>query len=670
LDQKLLAWAEHYIRHGFSLIPLPPGEKAPRMKQWPERASNDIHKVTEWIAKGYRVDPEKPQTFSTGGLGIVCGRKSGVIVLDVDGEEGKRTLHVLMGKYGILPKTPTQKTPGGGYHLFFRYWGPCGNRAGMLDKAGYKGLDVRGDGGQVVAAPSLHPNGKPYEWAPKRDLEDLEIAECPEWLRSLIEGKGLQGKGFENKEFENKGFENKGIEGKNIEGNRIEDRIEDRIEEKEEKRIPVPEPVAPTSPQGGTPQGGIPREGIIPEGQRDDTLTRLAGSMRRWGMPAAAIEAALLETNKSLCRPPLDDGQVRKIAWSIGRKAPGYLPGLKNDSDIDISKIFTNLEADTTPIEYIGGIFPRGDISLFFGKEGHGKTIWLDAFTRDLSMGGTIMGGVLGKDEPARKVIFFEGDTDVKLFEKRMHEYRFGGDKSRLKYVFSRKLQKDEETKDLVIDIGTDRGFEIIQKVMAQEAPDMVIFDTLQSFHFLDEGKMDQMQMLFSRLLTLATIFDCAVVVVHHARKGNPKFRFERLTRDDAQGSNIFLRKSWTVLSIEKINTGNRAIHVFSRMKDWGRPEQDDWFGFQIAEAGLYEKYLTLQYEFMPDTGQNKSSEIKQVILKRVGWFTRKDIIDALPGCSEQYIKKILREMLEANILEKEGKNRDTRYHVYKNDQS
>jgi hypothetical protein len=484
----------------------------------------------------------------------------------------------------------------------------------MLDKEGYKGLDIRADGGQVVAAPSLHPNGASYEWLPNRDLEDLAIAECPEWLKTLIEGK--QGK--------------------------------------DEKR--VSEPAVSAKYQ----------EGVIPEGQRDDTLTRLAGSMRRWGMPATAIEAALLETNRLQCRPSLDDEQVRKIARSIGKKEPGYLPGQKDISNIDISRIFTDLNADTTPIEYIGGIFPRGDISLFFGKEGHGKTIWLDAFTRQLSEGGAIMDGVLGKEEPARKVIFFEGDTDVKLFEKRMHEYRFKGDKSRLKYVFTRKLQKNEETKDLAVDIGTNRGFEIVQKVMEQETPDLVVFDTLQSFHVLDEGKMEQMQMLFSKLLTLATLFDCAVVVVHHARKSNPKFKYERLSRDDAQGSNIFLRKSWTVLGIEKLNTGNRTIHVFSRMKDWGRPEQDDWFGFQIVEAGFYEKHLTLQYEFLPDTGQNKSAEIKQVILNQPGWFTRKDIEDALPDCSESYVRKILKEMVEANMLETEGKKKGTKYCVKK----
>jgi KaiC/GvpD/RAD55 family RecA-like ATPase len=545
LNQKLLTWAEHYTRYGFKLFPLPFREKIPKFVDWPNRATRDIEVLKSWIESGYPPTEGSSALLPVGGWAIVTGQASGIVVVDVDGDDGKSALDSLARQHGRFPQTPMQKTPGKfnkekkflgtGTHIFFKAWGQVRNSTRILPS-----VDVRADGGYVVAAPSFHPDhpdGKPYEWVPDEDLEDIEIAECPEWLKALIEGQN------------------------------------------KEKQSPSPAPATSFE------------EGVIPEGQRDDTLTRLAGSMRRWGMPTAAIEAALTETNKLQCRPPLDDEQVRKIARSIGRKDPGYLPGQKDTYKIDISKLFTDLEADTTPIEYIGGIFPRGDISLFFGKEGHGKTIWLDAFTRQLSEGGMVMNGILGKDEPARKIIFFEGDTDVKLFEKRMHEYQFGGNKTRLKYVFNRRLQKDEETKNLAVDIGTDIGYEIIRQAMAQEKPDLVIFDTMQSFHLLDENKMDQMQMLFSRLLTLATLFDCAVVVVHHARKSNPKFQHNRLTRDDAQGSNIFLRKSWTVMGIEKLNTGNRTIHVFSRMKDWGRPEQEDWFGFQIAEDGFYSIY-------------------------------------------------------------------------------
>jgi putative DNA primase/helicase len=62
---------------------------------------------------------------------------------------------------------------------------------------------------------------------------------------------------------------------------------------------------------------------MIVEGQRNATLTSLAGSIRRRGAPTPVILAALLEANRLQCQPPLDEDEVRSIAASIGRKPPG-----------------------------------------------------------------------------------------------------------------------------------------------------------------------------------------------------------------------------------------------------------------------------------------------------------------------------------------------------------
>jgi hypothetical protein len=83
---------------------------------------------------------------------------------------------------------------------------------------------------------------------------------------------------------------------------------------------------------------------IIPKGQRDTTLTSLAGSMRKRGMSTEAIEAALLTENASRCQPPLEEKQVKKIAESIGNKAPGELTLNKQerktkDSEVQSAKL-------------------------------------------------------------------------------------------------------------------------------------------------------------------------------------------------------------------------------------------------------------------------------------------------------------------------------------------
>jgi len=84
-------------------------------------------------------------------IGIATGAVSGLVVLDVDGEDGEASLAALEREHGPLPATPTVLT-GKGRHLYFTYPGvPVPNRVRVAP-----GLDVRGDGGYVVAPPSTH----------------------------------------------------------------------------------------------------------------------------------------------------------------------------------------------------------------------------------------------------------------------------------------------------------------------------------------------------------------------------------------------------------------------------------------------------------------------------------------------------------------------------------
>ena len=62
---------------------------------------------------------------------------------------------------------------------------------------------------------------------------------------------------------------------------------------------------------------------VIPEGQRDATLTRIAGAMRRQELTSEEMVPSLLAVNSRRCDPPLTEEQVRKIAWSVERYEPG-----------------------------------------------------------------------------------------------------------------------------------------------------------------------------------------------------------------------------------------------------------------------------------------------------------------------------------------------------------
>ena len=139
--------ALQYAKRGFSVIPIEPKGKKPLIawEQYQTRAApaNEIKKM--FGAPGANV-------------AIVTGKISGLVVIDVDSEAAKEKLKSIVPNYDLDGVSRTKT--GRGWQLFFAHPGtPIQNRAAVLP-----GLDVRGDGGYVVAPPSIHPNGKQYKW--------------------------------------------------------------------------------------------------------------------------------------------------------------------------------------------------------------------------------------------------------------------------------------------------------------------------------------------------------------------------------------------------------------------------------------------------------------------------------------------------------------------------
>jgi len=191
-------------------------------------------------------------------IGIQTGAESGINVLDVDPRHGgARSLQRLeMMAHAGLPLCPTVLTGGGGQHRYFSHPGvPVKNKTGIAP-----GLDIRGDGGYVVAPPSRHESGKRYEWAKHARLGELELPRLPEWLQKL-----------------------------------------------------VTEPAKKQTKNSG---------GTIHEGERNAALTSLAGAVRRHGATEETILAALRKHNVERCDPPLSDEELETIAASVSKYPP------------------------------------------------------------------------------------------------------------------------------------------------------------------------------------------------------------------------------------------------------------------------------------------------------------------------------------------------------------
>jgi hypothetical protein len=210
------------------------------------------------------------EAYPYANVGVVTGEASRIVVLDVDTKaRGYASLDAIQKEHGELPETVRALTGGGGEHLFFRHPGKrVRNAAGL---AGYPGLDVRGDGGYVVAAPSSHVSGRRYEWLPGYaplgwgNGGHAGVAELPTWLLELA-GKRRR--------------------------------------------------------RSGTKSGRRVRSiGPVPEGRRNRTLFEEACGLRAMGAEAGELLEALRVRNRD-CIPPLDDDELEQIADSAARYEP------------------------------------------------------------------------------------------------------------------------------------------------------------------------------------------------------------------------------------------------------------------------------------------------------------------------------------------------------------
>lgn len=136
---------EYRDKYGFSVIPL----------------LNNKRPAIEWMAFQYRraTDEEIESWFKDKNdkmLGIVCGSISGICVIDVDSADGD------IAYQRLIPKdfrSPVVRTPRGGYHVYCRHNAEIRNKANVSN-----GLDIRGEGGYVVAPPSVNGKGGEYKW--------------------------------------------------------------------------------------------------------------------------------------------------------------------------------------------------------------------------------------------------------------------------------------------------------------------------------------------------------------------------------------------------------------------------------------------------------------------------------------------------------------------------
>jgi hypothetical protein len=240
--------AQDYAACGWSVVPIQPRGKRP-LVAW--LALQQHIADTQEIAGWFRRWPDA-------NVGIVTGHISGIVVVDVDPRHGgQQSLADLEREHGPLPRTAEVATGGGGRHLYFVHRGALlHNRVGLRP-----GIDLRAEGGCVVAPPSVHPSGRRYAWvvAP----HDAPPADLPAWL---LHTAGAAGQ----------------------------------------------------SRHSLTHWRQLVRDGVD-EGARNATLASLTGHLLWHEVDAAVALELLLAWNRVRCRPPLPDDEVARVVQSIAR---------------------------------------------------------------------------------------------------------------------------------------------------------------------------------------------------------------------------------------------------------------------------------------------------------------------------------------------------------------
>jgi len=150
------------LAKGWSVIPVGTDKKP--LVEW-KKYQNEYptpDEVKSWFIK-----------YPTANLGVVTGKISKLVVVDIDPRHGGRR-DLLLGYETVIVETG-----GGGWHYYFKYKEGIQNYAGIAE-----GIDIRGDGGYVIAPPSTHSSGGHYKWYRSPDKYEVLplLSVVQEWI--------------------------------------------------------------------------------------------------------------------------------------------------------------------------------------------------------------------------------------------------------------------------------------------------------------------------------------------------------------------------------------------------------------------------------------------------------------------------------------------------------
>lgn len=489
--RSLLAeYAMKYAEMGYPVFRIAPRSKIPFAgTNGHLDATTDLAIVEQW----WRDDPNANIGIATEGL----------LVLDIDGPSNPWLRDEPDLQLDFMSAYEA-RTPRGGRHLLWRQI--PGQPVRISESKIAPNIDVRADGGYIVAAPSVTSVGR-YEWVSPGPLDvgPHELIEAPSWLVEIATAK----------------------------------------------KPPCTVHVA----SGGD----------IGEGCRDSTLTSLAGTMRRRGMTARELDAALQQINSDRCKPPLEKSQVTKIANSIGSKTP-HAPSVPSSAPPPEPEQpsalvpFRELRGKCRSLRpaVIDGLLRVGEIMNVVASPKSRKS-WL---ATDAALAVATGRPWLGKYTTTK--------GNVLLIDNELHE-ETSADRIPL-IARARGISLDELDDTLCVQnvrgslldiLGMRRFFQSIQPGKFS----LVILDALYRFmpRGFDENDNGAMASIYNTLDEYAQMTGCCFLLVHHTSKGS---QFNKAVTDIGAGAGSQSRAADTHLVLRPHAVAN-AVTLEATTRSW-----------------------------------------------------------------------------------------------------
>ena len=316
----------------------------------------------------------------------------------------------------------------------------------------------------------------------------------------------------------------------------------------------------------------------IPEGQRDNALASLAGSMRRRGMGFAAISAALHQVNEEQCIPPLDDGDVRRIAQSVcryeaddpvvkqfekGERDPVYDEEghLQHRFDVlPIADLYAKEEPGYQPL--LGPFVMRGLRTLIGARTGEGKSTFVMHMVKAIVHGEEFLGyeGIGANDDgEAPQVLIIDAEQSLPDIQRLAEECDL---------TESRDVHYIMAPDGLDLAEGTHDAAEI-EQILEELRPDILVLDPLYKSHRGDSN--DEREAVdFMRLLDRwRSEYGFALILPVHTRKGSKQTPDAAPTMDDIFGSGAFARGAEIIFGLQQKSPGFSRLHVWKHRPGW-----------------------------------------------------------------------------------------------------